>query len=389
MNMDERVYWVWLQQAFGAGSSKPNRILRDFSSPREFYEAGEAQWRLEGYFTERELASLCAGSLEAAAAQLDFCEKVGQHVITPDDVEYPVLLKEIHNPPCVLYVKGELPDFDALPTIAVVGTRKATASGIAAASGLAHDLAKSGIIIVSGGALGIDTAAHQGALRAGGKTVCVLGCGIDYRYLMSNASMRECIAQNGALVSEYPPQTPALSTNFPIRNRIISGLALGTLVVEAAEKSGSLITAKMALEQNRDVFAVPCGITNPVSAGANALLKDGAKPVTCARDILEEYENRFAQVKSPSGLEQTVVFHVPPEENLVQSPEAEPAQLPEGLSKEAQLVYNVLEQVPQSTETLLQNAELPLAALLAALTELELFGLVQAHSGQRYSIFSS
>lgn len=257
MQLDKRAYWVWLQHALGAGSSKQNRILTGYRTLSDFYAAGMEGWLLEGYFTHSELEKLNSFSASDAAALIEYSEKIGQRVVTPECNGYPELLRHIHNPPCALYVKGTLPDFSEAVSISVVGTRKATATGIATAHSFSFELAKQGAVVVSGGALGIDTAAHKGALQAGGKTVCVLGCGIDFNYLISNVSLRAAIANSGAVVSEYPPHTQAANSNFPIRNRIISGLSLGTLVVEAAGRSGSLITADYALEQGRDVFAVP------------------------------------------------------------------------------------------------------------------------------------
>lgn len=211
---DPHVYWIWLQHALGAGSTKPNRILAACPSLRGFYEAGRQSWRLEGYFSQKELRAMEVWSAEEACALLDYCTKLGQHVVTPDDAEYPELLRQIPNPPCALYVRGDLSCLDGRLAIAVVGTRRATATGRSAARSIAFELAKSGAVVVSGGALGVDTAAHQGALQAGGKAVCVLGCGIDAEYLMVNASLRDAAAANGALISEYPPSRSRSAPTF-------------------------------------------------------------------------------------------------------------------------------------------------------------------------------
>ncbi len=265
-----------------------------------------------------------------------------------------------------------------------MGTRKATATGVATARSFAFELAKQGTVVVSGGALGIDTAAHKGALQAGGKTVCVLGCGIDYNYLMGNASLREAIALSGAVISEYPPNTQAVNSNFPIRNRIISGLTLGTLVVEAAGKSGSLITAQYALEQGRDVFAVPAGIYSPVSQGVNGLIKSGAKPVSNAGEILEEYLYRFPGQIDFRDEETNVILSPEPEPEPVQ-PAAETLDEKE-FSEDAVLLYSSLTDSPKHLSELERLTGISAPRLLTAVTELELAEKIRSHSGRRYSL---
>lgn len=384
---DPRAYWVWLQHALGAGSSKQNRILAGYRSVADFYRTGREGWLLEGYFTQKELRNFSSFTLPDAQALLEYSEKIGQKVITPECSDYPEPLRQIHNPPCVLYVKGTLPDFESVPVVSIVGTRRATATGKTAARSFAFELAKRGVIVVSGGALGIDTAAHQGALQAGGLTVCILGCGIDTNYLMANASLRETIAAKGALISEYPPETQASGSNFPIRNRIISGLSLGTLVVEAAARSGSLITADFALEQGRDVFAVPSGIFSPVSQGVNNLIKCGAKPVSRADDILEEYMERFPGKINLDVENSDVII----EDNDVEGsgkPDGPPQAIlsAEDFSPDAQKLYSCLSPEPRHLAELEKQAGIPTARLLTAVTELELEGRIVSHSGRRYSL---
>ena len=384
---DPRAFWLWLQHALGAGSSKHGRILEGWRNLEDFYTAGREAWFLEGYFTAKELRGMETYSLSDAQALLSYCEKIGQKVVTPDCDEYPGPLRQIHNPPCALYYKGAIPDFEREPAISIVGTRKATQTGKAAARSFAYELAKNGVVVVSGGALGIDTAAHQGALQAGGRTVCVLGCGIDTDYLMVNASLRGVIAEHGALISEFPPQTQASGSNFPIRNRIISGLSLGTLVVEAAAKSGSLITADYALEQGRDVFAVPCGIFSPVSAGANNLIKAGAKPVSGAKEILEEYpewtKSKFFldDTKSNVIIEENSAKNDPPAEDKKR---AVPGK--DKFSQDAQILLSSLTDRPRPIGDLAEMTRIPAARLLSAVTELELEGAIESHSGRRYSL---
>lgn len=211
----------------------------------------------------------------------------GIRVYTVFENEYPKNLKYIFDPPPVLYVKGELLEEDAL-AVGIVGSRKASDYGLKTAHRIAERLAEAGIVIVSGMALGIDSAAHKGALAAKGRTIAVFGCGLKYIYPATNLRLSRDIQNNGALISEYPFDTEAYPSQFPARNRIISGLSLGVIVVEAGEKSGSLITADFALEQGREVFAVPGNITSPNSKGTNELIKYGAKLVSRIEDITEE-----------------------------------------------------------------------------------------------------
>lgn len=408
---DNRIYWIWMQQVFGAGSIKPRRILERYGSAREFCEAGRESWLQDGLFTSAELDRLSRGTLDKAQAQLALAERLGQSVICPDQPEFPVLLREIPALPCAIYYKGELPPPDAL-CIAMVGTRKATRDGMDAAGQLSFDLARKGVVIVSGGALGIDSASHIGALRAGGRTLCVLGCGLDYKYLMQNASLRETIAQNGAVLSEFPPGTSPSRKTFPIRNRLISGLCAGTVVVEAPEKSGALITASTALEQGRDVFAVPGTILNPEARGVNRMIRDGAKPALCAEDILEEYPGcTLEPVKTKAGL--AIELPEPPSQSgrssvktlahektpvSVQAPgmsvhEEESAVSagdqtvpdPKMLSPDAGSLYAVLEREPRHISELSHSAGLPLNRALSAMTELELGGWARSFSGRRFS----
>jgi DNA processing protein len=272
-------------------------LSKDFSRRRvvswlRSLDSGESRGHGQDLFADMPPAGVDAlgdahdGLAEARRVLADLTARdIG--VTSMADADYPMLLKEIHNPPPILFYRGDLPD-TALGAVAIVGSRKASLSGTRFAHRLAEELAGAGLIVVSGMARGIDTAAHQGAVAAGGETIAVLGCGIDVVYPPENEDLMGAIAASGAVVTEFLPGVEPLRPNFPQRNRIISGLSLGTVVVEAGERSGALITASSALEQNRSVFAVPgtpgfCG-----SRGTNALLKQGAKLVESVDDVLEE-----------------------------------------------------------------------------------------------------
>ena len=238
-------------------------------------------------------AALLDKNLESSGKILEECEKKRLNILTIQDAAYPSRLKNIPDPPLVLYYKGQLPDFDAEPVIGVVGTRKASAYGLTVAKRMGYQIGKCGGLVVSGMAYGIDGLAMSGALTAGAKTVGVLGCGADIVYPQSNRSLFRDVERYGCILSEFAPGQPAAKWTFPMRNRIISGLSCGVLVVEAPEKSGALITARLALEQGRDVFAVPGNIDMPTCAGSNELLRDGAIMVSSGWDVLSEYESLF------------------------------------------------------------------------------------------------
>ncbi|MEJ2110434.1 MAG: DNA-processing protein DprA [Acidobacteriota bacterium] len=224
---------------------------------------------------------------QSAEKILDWCARAGCRILISETAEFPDLLKRICDSPVLLYALGSLQHLDR-PRIAIVGSRRPTVYGLQMAQGIASDLGNRGICIVSGLARGIDGAAHRGCLQAGGSTIAVLGCGIDRIYPPEHRQLKEQIVNSGIVISEYPPGTPPLPHQFPVRNRIISGLSLGSLVVEAGEKSGSLITARLALEQDREVFAIPGNNTAPSSYGTNFLIKQGAKLVQSWKDVVEE-----------------------------------------------------------------------------------------------------
>ena len=375
---DKKLYYIWLQQTLGYGSHKIRTVNLLYKQIEDFYNAGINTWRFCGCFTNHELDLMNSYDINKAKEILNKCNQLCYRVVTIEDKEYPYNLKNIENPPCVLYVKGDsLEILNEYLSISIVGTRNATRNGLKSAFDISFALAKNNVIIISGGAVGIDSQAHKGALQAGFKTFCVLGCGLNFNYLSENAHLRKLISQNGAVISEYPPDYPAYSRNFPIRNRIISALSLGTIVIEAGEKSGSLITADLALKQNKDVFAVPGDILSKYSKGSNALIKDGAKPVTCIEDVIEEYTHLYPYLGDKL--------------NKLQEPKAQEKvdlnktiSLPEGLSENAKNVYNNLTYDLIQIDEISQLTNLKINVVLQAITELELYGLIESYSGKRY-----
>jgi len=283
-------HWIWLAHRPGVNDRVKLALLQHFRDPEDIYFAdSDAFDHIEGLTVEVRDA-LREKNLIPAEEILDRCSREKLHIVTYQDAAYPSKLKNIPDPPLVLYYKGQLPDFDGSPVIAVVGTRKASAYGMTTAKRLGYQIGKCGGILVSGMAYGIDGMAMSGALTAGQKVVGVLGCGADIVYPLSNRALFADVEKYGCILSEFPPGTQPGKWTFPKRNRIISGLSNGVLVVEAPEKSGALITARLAAEQGRDVFAVPGNIDMPSFVGSNRLLRDGAIMVSSGWDILSEYE---------------------------------------------------------------------------------------------------
>lgn len=284
----DKADWVALNMIRGIGPRLAHQLLAEYATPSGIFAASRRSLERLGVKGETILELRGGEVLAKANAEMERLEAMGFELFSLGDEEYPALLREIHDPPLVLYARGSWREAVARPCLAVVGSRRSSSYGVNAAQSLARELAGSGLTIVSGLARGIDAAAHRGALEAKGRTIAVVGTGLDSTYPREHGSLATEIAASGALISEFPLGTPPLPQNFPYRNRILSGLSFGVLIVEAAEHSGSLITARMATEQGRDVFAVPGNITSQTSFGPNYLIKDGARLVQCGRDILEE-----------------------------------------------------------------------------------------------------
>lgn len=282
-------HWIWLTTRRGIGARGCAELLQLFGSAEEIYGLSAEDYKKTEGFQNRWLEPLCDKSLDGAEKILQDCMEHDIEILTYAEEAYPRRLKNISDPPVVLYYRGVLPSFDEEAVIAVVGSRRCSVYGLLHAKQFSKLIAASGGVVISGGARGIDTMALKGALDSQTPVVCVLGCGLDIDYPRENRYLFRDITHHGCLLSEYPPGTPPDRGNFPVRNRIISGLSLGVLVVEAPEKSGALITARLALEQGRDVFAIPGNIGVSHSAGSNRLLREGAMLVENGWDILQEY----------------------------------------------------------------------------------------------------
>lgn len=283
--MENTLYWLWLTNKTGISERELDGIVSYYKSAKAVYEAAEFQIRL----SDNAIASLKNKKLDKAESIYNEVRRMGGYILTIEDNEYPPLLRNISNPPYVLYCKGQHIDWKNMLTIAVVGTRRYSPYGKMAAEHICSGLAKCGAVIVSGMARGIDSIAAWAALNNGGKTIAVLGSGIDVIYPPENVGLYNTIAQNGVVITEFPPHTKPFGQNFPKRNRIIAGISYGVLAAQAPQKSGALITAGKALDFGRDVYAIPASIFEKESAGTNKLIQQGAKAVAESMDIIEEY----------------------------------------------------------------------------------------------------
>lgn len=353
---DEARYWLALSFIPGLGGETLRQLLSQFGPPDKIFSANSAQL---GAVLEPAIARAINAALEdeRLAPTLDWLDQPGNHLITLADAEYPRALLETANPPALLYVKGDLHWLNR-PVLGIVGSRHATPQGERDAEAFAQTLSDAGFTIASGLALGIDTAAHRGGLKGAASSIAVVGTGLDIVYPARNRELAHQLAEQGAIISEFPLGTPSKAQNFPRRNRIISGLSRGVLVVEAALQSGSLITARLAGEQGREVFAIPGSIHSPLSKGCHRLIKQGAKLVESAQDILEEL-----------GCAAPASTHSP----------AAPA-----LNKAQADVLKQLGRTPSAIDALVSRTGLTSEQVCSILLELELNGQVASLPGGLY-----
>lgn len=401
------IYWVWYAQLSGISLPQKLALLEHFRDPEEIYHLDRQVLEQIPGITKKHLEGLQNKDLSQAQAILAECEEKGIRILVYGEESYPNRLRNIYDPPLVLYVKGVLPDWEQMPVIGIVGTRKATPYGLNTALRFGRQIAACGALVVSGGAFGIDTMAMQGALDAGRPVVGVLGCGVDVVYPKSNQELFSLVTENGCLLSEYPPKTAPAHFHFPERNRIISGISNGLLVVEAPEKSGALITAERAMEQGRDIFAVPGNVDVPSCAGSNALLQEQAIAALSGWDVVKEYETLYPgkihRVHAPVSISKTgqkvaqnPTIPVDREKNNGKNPiksidkdekstysvfdTHNPA-----LSEAEQAVLARIGQKSIAVDELIAMVEMPAGTVRSVLTKLALKRLVVNHPGGRVS----
>ena len=402
------LYWIWFAQLNKITALQKQTLLRHFADPEEIYHNDGSLVRQIEELPESVAEALEDKDLTQAQQIMQECADKGIGIITLGDSNYPHRLRNTADPPLVLYFKGQLPMWDLQPVVGIVGTRKASPYGLNTAGRFGKQIAACGALVVSGGAVGIDTMAMKGALEAGRPVVGVLGCGVDVVYPAQNRQLFEQVVQNGCLISEYPPRTKGLAWHFPERNRIITGISNGLLVVEAPERSGAMISARHAMEQGRDVFAVPGNVDVESCAGSNALLQDQAIPALSGWDVVKEYAGRWPGVVS----KQVVFYDKTPETMVAQTVEV-PAQPKidkphadkKAIDKEEKSTYSVelekkraalsedertvlalIGREPLSVDEVIAGADMSASTVKGILTRLMIKGMTVNHPGGRVSL---
>ena len=395
------LYWLWLAQCNEVKDGVKAALVRHFEDPERLFFAEKQQIldaEIQG-LTGEQMDALLGHDLSAAEEALADCAEAGLQVLTYDSPLYPNRLKAIYDPPIVLYYRGTLPDFDKLPTVAVVGTRHPSVYGRQAAKRLGGEIAGAGGLVVSGLADGIDGAAMEAALSAGFPAVGVLGCGADVVYPRKHKALFQETERLGCILSEYAPGSPPIGWHFPRRNRIISGLSCGVVVVEAPERSGSLLTAKHALEQGRDVFVVPGNVDMESFRGSNRLLRSGAIAVSSGRDVMEEYDllypekllpkQAFAKPKEKEKLppvqEASEILKKKTIDNGDSPPYSGQNDILQGLSADEQTVMTAIGAGMESVDDVIAGTGLPSGKVLGILTMLEIRKRIVRHPGRRVS----
>jgi DNA processing protein len=382
LSREEELYWLALKLVPGLGTRTSAKLLDRFRTPQAIFRASRTELESAGV-SGAVAQSIASGiTFEDAAAQHDKMAEAAAAVITLGDPRYPQRLREIFDPPIVLFARGRVELLESL-AVAVVGTRRPTPYGLAVAERLAGDLAHAGLTIVSGMARGIDTAAHKGSLAAGGDTVAVLGCGVDVVYPAENRKLAAELAVKGLIVSEFPMGATAFPQNFPIRNRIISGISLGVLVVEGAQYSGSAITAKLAMDQGREVFAIPGNITNKLAWGPNLLIKQGAKLVQDWNDVVSELPAESRRHLIDRGRQRILAEEGASAAGEAASVRGDPVSELGNVAR--RLLASLQVDIAVHLDDLLEKVEdTSPSELIAALFELEMLGLVKQLPGKNF-----
>lgn len=402
--MDNALYWIWLQQCWGY-ARKTDRFSAAFSDAKSVFDATVEERR--AVFSSSFSSRMNKKDLSKAEEILSFCKEHRIHIVTPDSEYYPKKLLNIEDYPLVLYVRGDVTVLDSELSIAVIGSRTCSAYGEEVTEKIVRGLAENKVTVISGGAVGIDSVAHRTAIENGSKTVLVMGCGHGYNYLPENSELRKAVANNGALVTEYPPFYPVDHGSFPKRNRIISGMSDGVLVTEAAENSGTFSTVNHAKKQRRTIFALPGDIISKKFDGSNQLIVEGAVPVFSGEAVLEKYGiktdgDSFEKTETPflnieergktarkgkaSSKRKSVPKETEKAENTAEKISENRKNPPEGISKNAEMVYNVMSEGESELDFITRKSGLGVGSVLAAISELEIFGVITKTSPNTYEI---
>ncbi len=394
---------VYAQLALGYQTPLTLKVLQSYKSLDAFSRAVFQKKAEQPFLTAKHLQQMYETKLEDAQKIVEDCERLGIGIAAIGDAQYPQPLLQLYAPPAVVYTKGALPDFDKTLCVTVVGSRKAPQQGKDNAFWLGKALTLAGACVISGLAQGIDASAQAGALAAGGKTVAVLGNGLDIAYPVENAALQELVAQNGALISEYPPGVKPLPYHFPQRNRLMAALGRAVAVVQAREKSGAMITVNLALELGRDVFCMPGDVNQDSCKGNLTLLREGATVFGSAADILNEYLSEFsdtieiarADIPFQEGASAWRPQQAQTDEKPLEQNRPLPAQKPQtaqahvagaACSPNARAVLKVLGEQPMHFDEIVNNTSLPAFQVLRALTELQIGGYIKTYAGRRFSL---
>ncbi len=402
--MSREAYWIWLQRGldFGANTS---RVFSKISDIVSFYQNGSEFWLSTEIFTAAQYDRLCAYDIENAEKVVALCKENGWGIITPESEDFPPQLRQIRNCPLVLYYEGDIGIFKNRLSLSFVGARTATSNGIDITSRLTAALAKANIVIVSGGAMGIDAAAHKGALAVNGKTALLLPCGLGVNYLQTNKELRRKVAKSGVVITEYPPNYPVDRTHFYVRNRIISALSEGTAVVEPAEKSGSMLTVNHAFKQGKEVFIIPGNLLENDQTVLSELRSKGAKVVFSPSDFTEPFLDRYSDVVDIEKLDNNISAPVinpldvptkktflsklfPDKKNKEKNIVREEIQKHDisDLSENEAAVYNFLKDGAKATDEIIDATALSLPELSPILLKLQLVGIVSKTTDNKYKL---
>ena len=400
--MENLLHWIWLSEKCFPDTPLFSILYHTFGSVDKIFNADEDELNDVFNLTKKQIKVLCNKDTKRAESILKECQMKNIGILTYDNKLFPTRLKTIKNPPVLLYYKGSLPEFDKEVCIGTVGTRTPSPYGCRCAYEIAFDLSLSGAYVISGMAMGIDSVCHTAALDAGGKTVAVLGCGVDVIYPKQNEELYNRLCYSSTIISEYAPGTGATRYSFPQRNRIISGLSLGTLIVESQVKSGAMITAHKTIEQNRDLFAVPGRLGEYNSTGPNSLIKSGAKAIQSAEDILREYEFLYPEkiklsankkVKKNNPFDDTISVVIPQKKadlktvphlsiTFEETLESEDSPSFDNLPEEQKMICESLSKsTPKSLEEIANTTHISVSDIMSSLTILEIQGIVKAVPG--------
>lgn len=399
------IHWIWFSQLSQMTARQKLNLIEVFRDPEDIYHAEEEALSAVEGMTEKALDTLMKKDLTYAKQILTQCGEKCISILTYGDSAYPKRLKNIAQPPLVLYYKGCIPDWDSVPVLAMVGTRKASAYGLQIAETMGYQIASCGAMVISGGADGIDTYALKGAMKTGKKVIAVLGCGADVVYPAKNKELFAQIEKQGCVLTEYVPGTPPHSWNFPHRNRILSGLSCGVVLVEAPERSGAMNTASHASDQGRDVFVVPGNVNNPSCAGSNQLLRERAIPVFTGWDVVQEYAALYPDAVRKYEAQHPEMLQVAQQpilpragkqvselsdkksiDNLGKSRYSVEDNEPFRGTPEEELVMRFVEKTPKPVDEIIAGTELPAGKVLSILTMLAMKGKVQNHPGKCVSL---